>query len=209
MIRILIADDHRLVAEGLKLMLSNQENMQCTGLVENGRQVLSFLETNAVDVILMDIEMPLMDGLECAKAVKKRWPAIAILALSSYDKASFIEQMLRNGASGYLLKNTQQDELSEAIKTVYSGQKYLGKKAQRTLLDGMSAAAPASQIPVLTRREKEVLRLIAQEFTTAEIGDQLTISVNTVESHRRNLLSKFGVRNSVGLIKAAMKFELI
>ena len=206
-----IADDHQVLLDGLHTLLSNVNDLEVVGMGHHGQEVLHFLKDNPVDVILLDINMPVLNGIETCKMLQKDYPEVKVLALSMYEKASFIQQMLKNGAAGYILKNTGQDELIEAIKTVNRGEQYLSKVVSDTLMQSLIGKASAARqyIPEMTRREKEVLILIARELTTQEISDQLHISLNTVETHRKNLLSKFGVRNSVGLIKMALERGLL
>ncbi len=210
MIRLLIADDHQVLIEGLKMLLADNEEITVTQTVYNGRAVLETLKHHPIDVILLDINLPLMNGLDTCKAVKKIYPDVKVLALTMLNKGSFVQQMLKNGASGYLLKNVGYEELIEAIKTVHNGGTYINKETSKLLMDSlMNKSNHKDFIPRLTRREKQVLQLIAQEFTTSEIADQLHLSLSTIESHRRNLLTKMNVRNSVGLIKVAMQRGLL
>ncbi len=211
MIRVYIADDHQVLLDGLQTLLATVDDLTVVGVGQNGQEVLKFLKDHEVDVILLDINMPVLNGIETCKILHKDYPELKVLALSMYEKASFIQQMLKNGASGYILKNTGQDELVEAIRTVNGGGQYLSKVVSDTLMQSMmgKSALARQYIPEMTRREKEILTLIAKEYTTQEISDQLHISLNTVETHRKNLLSKFGVRNSVGLIKVALERGLL
>jgi DNA-binding NarL/FixJ family response regulator len=210
MIKVFIADDHQVLIEGLKLLLDEHPKIQITHTASNGQQVLDLLEDETCDVILMDINMPVISGLDACKIIKKKYPEIKVIALSTFNKGSFIQQMLKNGASGYLLKNTSREELIEAILKVHDGKIYLNSETNQLLIDNlMNKSNGNSFIPSLTRREKEVLKLIAEELTTNEIAEKLFISLNTVETHRRNLISKFNVRNSVGLVKAAMEKGLL
>jgi len=210
MIKVLIADDHQVLIEGLQLLLADHPNIQISYTANDGQQVLDILADHTCDVILMDINMPVMSGLEVCKVVKKKYPKIKVIALTTFNKGSFVQQMLKNGASGYLLKNTGREELIEAIISVHEGKTYLNSETNQLLLDNlMNKSNGSSFIPNLTRREKEVLKLIAEELTTNEIAERLFISLNTVETHRRNLISKFNVRNSVGLIRTAMERGLL
>lgn len=206
-----IADDHQVLLDGLYTLLAAADDLEVVGTGQNGQEVLQFLRDHPVDVVLLDINMPVLNGIETCKILHKDYPQVRVLALSMYEKASFIQQMLKNGASGYILKNTGQDELVEAIRTVHRGEQYLSKVVSDTLMQSMLGRPATSRqyIPEMTRREKEILLLIAKEFTTQEISEQLHISLNTVETHRKNLLSKFGVRNSVGLIKIALERGLL
>jgi DNA-binding NarL/FixJ family response regulator len=211
MIRVYIADDHQVLLDGLHTLLAAAADLEVVGTGQNGQEVLQFLRDHPVDVVLLDINMPVLNGIETCKILHKDYPQVRVLALSMYEKASFIQQMLKNGASGYILKNTGHDELVEAIRTVHRGEQYLSKVVSDTLMQSMLGRPATSRqyIPEMTRREKEILLLIAKEFTTQEISEQLHISLNTVETHRKNLLSKFGVRNSVGLIKIALERGLL
>jgi len=210
MIKLLIADDHQVLIEGLVELLNGFDHISVVETANNGQEVLDLLKEHHIDVILLDINMPIMNGLDACKKIKKKYPDTKVLALTTLDKGSFIQHMLKNGASGYLLKNTSQDELITAIETVYRGETYMNEQTNKILLNSLMNQKPnESFIPTLTRREKEVLELIAQEMTTTEISQSLNISLNTVETHRRNLIQKFNVRNSVGLIREAMIKGLI
>lgn len=205
MIKLLIADDHQVLIQGLKELLNGLDHITVSHTANNGQQVLDILQDNPVDVILLDINMPVMNGLDACKIIKQKYPETKVLALTTLDKGSFIQQMLKNGASGYLLKNTSQDELITAIETVYRGETFINEHTNKILLNSLMNQKPnQSFIPTLTRREKEVLHLIAKEMTTSEMAEELHISLNTVETHRRNLIQKFNVRNSVGLVREAM-----
>lgn len=205
MIRLLIADDHVVLLQGLKELLRYTDNISVEHTVTNGKEVLNILKKEEIDVVLMDINMTILNGLETCKLIHQKYPQVKVIALTTLDKGSFIQQMLNNGASGYLLKNTSQEELIEAIETVHAGGTYLNKETNDILLKSMmNKGVEKSFIPTLTRREKEVLALIVKELTTVEISKELHVSVNTVETHRRNLIQKFNVRNSVGLVKEAM-----
>lgn len=210
MINLLIADDHQVLIEGLETLLEGHEAIRIIQTVNSGQAALDFLKKEKVDVILLDINMPEMNGLEACKIIKRKYPQVKVLALTMLDKGSFVQQMLKNGASGYLLKNTNREELINAITTVHNGQTYINAETNKLLLDSlMNTDKKKDFIPAITRREKEVLQLIAQEHTTSEIAEQLFISLNTVETHRRNLIAKFNVRNSVGLVKAAIEKGLL
>lgn len=205
MIKLLIADDHQVLIEGLVELLNGFEHIEIVKTVNNGQQVLDALNDHNIDVILLDINMPILNGLDACKKIKQKYPDTKVLALTTLDKGSFIQQMLKNGASGYLLKNTSQDELITAIETVYRGETFINEQTNKILLNSLMNQKPNEAfIPTLTRREKEVLDLIAKEMTTNEISEALHISLNTVETHRRNLIQKFNVRNSVGLVREAM-----
>ncbi len=205
-IKVFIVDDHYMVIEGIQSLLSNDPDIEFSGHASTAISCLSYLDRNEPDVILLDISLPDMSGIELCMEIKKTHPAIFILGLSTFNQHSYIEKMLENGASGYLLKNATKKELSLAIKTVYDGKKYLSYDASMTLRD---LHAASSQGPVLTRREKEILKLISEGLTNPGIADKLFISVATVETHRKNLLAKFRVRNTASLIKTAAENKLL
>ncbi len=203
MINIIITDDHVMVTKGLKSMLETIDNFNIINIFHTGQVLLDTLETTKPDILLLDINLPDISGLDLCKTINKQYPEIKIIALTNYNEISFVKNMMRNGAKGYLLKNTSQDELVKAIQIVYNGENYLPSSIKDKLLEDSFGVKSNSFIPKLTRREKEVLEKIAEELTNQEIADTLFISIKTVESHRNNLLQKFEVRNTAGLIKEA------
>jgi DNA-binding NarL/FixJ family response regulator len=211
MIRILIADDHQLMIDGIKTTLAEIEDFEIVAEANNGFQVLEKLnEGLKVDVILMDINMPKQDGLACTKEVKKAFPDIKIIALSQYDEKRFVKRMVKNGASGYLLKDSGRDTLEKAIRTVHSGETYFSEKlSMRLISQELKTEDTKSLFPKLTDREQEILNLIGKEFSSQEIADKLFISFHTVESHRANLMYKAGVKNTAGLIRWAVENDLL
>jgi DNA-binding NarL/FixJ family response regulator len=212
MVRILIADDHQLVIDGLLLMLRESEDMQCVGQAANGHAVLALLETTPVDVLLLDINMPEMDGVECCRQVKERYPHIKVLTLSMMRELSLVKTMLKLGASGFLLKNAGKDEVLEAIRKVYEGKQAFSEEVLESLMNSFSnkpAKSTTSPFPTISRREKQILQLIVDEKTTSEIAGDLFISFGTVETHRRNLLLKLNARNTAGLVKSALEYDLL
>lgn len=210
MINILIADDHRVLVQGLTELLNGVDHISVTQTASNGQEALDLLNDHPIDVVILDINMPVLDGLEACKRITAKYTNTKVLALTTLDKGSFIQQMLKNGASGYLLKNTSQEELILAIETVHNGETFINAQTNKILLDSiMKQKSNEAFIPTITRREREVLDLIAKEMTTQEMSEALFISTNTVETHRRNLIQKFNVRNSVGLLKEAMRKGMI
>lgn len=208
--KIAITDDHVLVLKGIKAMLNDTPEVLVVGTYETAQQTLKNIGGDAPDILLLDINLPDIDGIELCKTLTKQYPNLKILALTNFEEISFVKKMLSHGASGYLLKNTQKGELIEALKTVLKGEQYLQKKIERKLMNHALGQQRSKEfIPKLTRREQEVLEAISEELTTNEISDKLFISVKTVETHRMNLMSKLGARNSVGLIKTALKKGLI
>jgi DNA-binding NarL/FixJ family response regulator len=211
MINILIADDHQLLIDGIKSTLAGIEDITVAAEVYNGFQVLEQLDSGLkVDVILMDINMPKLDGLACTKMVHKKFPEIRIIALSQYDEKRFVKQMIKNGAFGYLLKDAGKDTLVKAIRTVHGGEPYFCERLSLRLINmEMKMEDTKSLFPNLTEREVEILRLIGKEFSSQEIAEKLFISFHTVESHRANLMSKAGVKNTAGLIRWATENDFL
>jgi len=203
MINVVILDDHLMVLEGLQTMLDNQQSINVTRTFSRGRDLIKFLETETPNIILLDINLPDSNGIDLCKTITNLYPQINIIGLSNFNDTSFIKNMIRNGAKGYLLKNTTKEELIKAIRAVNHGKTYLPTKLKDKLLSESFGVQSSTFIPKLTRRENEILTCIAEEFTNSEIAEKLFISTKTVESHRKNLLQKFGVRNTAGLIKEA------
>ena len=207
MINILIADDHQMFIDGLKAMLEDVPGILVVGEAMNGRQAINFCETQAVDIVIMDISMPVMDGIEATKRLLKSHQNIKILGLSMFDDRNYISDMLKAGAKGYILKNTGKSDLLDALHTLQSGETYLGKEVQQTLLNSfMKTQTPTEK---LSKREIEVLECIATGQTTQEIADHLFISKNTVETHRKNLLFKLQAKNTAELVNNAYKRRVI
>lgn len=193
-----------MIVEGIRSLLQNDDTIEWVGHAMNAASCLAFLQKQKPDVILMDINLPDKSGIELCKEVKSLYPKIQIIGLSSFNQQSFIQKMLENGASGYLLKNATREEIVEAIVAVVGGEKYLSMEAASTV-----RSKEESKIPVLTRREKEVLSLIAEGLTNHDIGEKLFISTTTVDTHRKNLLSKFEAKNTATLIRLAAHYEFI
>ncbi len=203
-IKVFIVDDHYMVIEGIRSLLQNEEGIEWSGHATNAASCLAFLQQQLPDVILMDINLPDKNGIDLCKEVKEKYPSVFILGLSTFNQQSFIQKMMNNGASGYVLKNATQEELMEAIETVSKGKTYLSDEVASSLRKEV-----VSEIPVITRREKEVLLLIADGLTNAEIAKQLFLSTTTVDTHRKNLLAKFDVKNTASLIKKAAQLQLL
>lgn len=203
-IKIFITDDHYMIVEGIRSLLQYEKDIEWMGHAMNAASCLAFLQHQQPDVILMDINLPDKSGIDLCKEVKTKCPDIQIVGLSSFNQQSFIQKMMDNGASGYVLKNANREELLEAIETVMKGQKFLSQEAVSTILKNED-----SKIPVITRREKEVLLLIAEGLTNHEIGDKLFISTTTVDTHRKNLMAKFEVKNTASLIRMAAQYKFI
>lgn len=202
-IRVFIVDDHYLVIEGLRSLLAGEADIECCGHAMNGASCLAFLQKNKPDLILLDINLPDSSGIELCQEITQKHPEIGILGLSSHDQYSFIKKMMESGAKGYVLKNVGETELKQAIRAVAIGNTWVSAEAARVL------RSPQNQQPIITRREKEVLELIAQGLTNGEIAEKLFVSVTTVDSHRKNLLLKLGANNTASLISQAYFHGLI
>jgi DNA-binding NarL/FixJ family response regulator len=212
MIHILIADDHRLVIDGLLLMLEEADDIRCVGEAANGREALALLAEKPVHVLLLDLNMPEMDGVECCRLVREKFPEVKILVLSMMREISLVKALLKQGASGFLLKNAGKEEVLDAIRKVADGKQAFSEEVLDGLMHSFSSrsAKPApGSFPAISRREKQILALIMEEKTTAEIAEALFISFGTVETHRRNLLLKLNARNTVGLVKTAIAYDLL
>ncbi len=207
MITISIADDHQLFRQGITSLLGTIANVQVMHETETGTELMERLRKEVCDIILLDINMPELDGIECAKLIKKDFPSIKILILSMHADHETIENAVKAGIDGYLPKNTGKDELDHAIQTVQRGEKYFNAEITATIMNGLVSNKIIQPVR-LTPREKEVLQLICEEYTTQDIADQLFISFNTVETHRKNLLHKTGSKNSLGLFKFALDNKL-
>ena len=206
MIKVAMADDHLIVLSGLEKMLSGFPEIEITGTYTNGDLLLAALVESQPDVLLLDIQMPGKSGIELAGMINKKYPAINIIALTNVDVLVQVKKMLRQGTLGYLMKDVGPDILLAAITTVQTGEQYIDERLKKQLLSNFSAA-PTDKL--ITRREKEILQLITEEYTNPEIAAKLHISPHTVENHRNHLLQKLGAKNTAGLVKAAIEQGLI
>ncbi|PJJ08616.1 LuxR family two component transcriptional regulator [Flavobacterium sp. 1] len=209
-IKIIIADDHTMFLQGIVSLLENEENITILGKAENGKAVFKIIENSIPDIILLDISMPEMDGIEVTKIIKQKFPSIKILIVSTHSNIQMIAKLIRMGVDGYLLKNAEKQELLHAIETIQNGATYFCKEVTEKNDDNNSKIKSETlQITELSNREKEILILIAQEFTGNEIAEKTFISLNTVNTHRRNLISKLNVKNTAGLVKYAIEYGLL
>jgi DNA-binding NarL/FixJ family response regulator len=202
--KVFIVDDHFMVIEGIRSLIQNDPNIEWMGHATHAASCLSFLQHQLPDVILMDISMPDMSGIDLCGVIKQQYPSVFIIGLSTFNQQSFIQKMMDNGASGYLLKNATKDELLEGIQAVVKGKLYYSMEAAQSLRSNSD-----SKVPIITRRQKEMLELIAEGMTNNEIAEKLFISVATVDTHRKNLLARFEVKNTASLIKMAIQMKLI
>lgn len=207
MIHIAIADDHQMFIDGIKSLLKGNKNIHIATEANNGETLLQQMANTPVNLILMDVNMPVMDGIEATKQVKQKYPDTRVIMLTMFSSKDYIEKLLRAGANGYILKNTGKEELTTAIERVMQGESYFSKEVTERIMEGLQGkkAENNPHMVELTEREKDVLRLIAQELTSHEIADKLFISFHTVETHRKNLISKLQVKNIAGLVKYAVQ----
>ncbi|MCB0533140.1 MAG: response regulator transcription factor [Lewinellaceae bacterium] len=212
MIRIFIADDHVMFAEGLESMLADEPDFEICGRARNAADTLAQVPEILPDVLLLDINLPDQSGLDVCKKLRADCPDVKILALSMHNDESFISAMLSLGAQGYVLKNTGKTELCTAIRALAAGKTYFTQEVTDTMMKSLMRerkAGVAKEPPKISRREKEVLKLIMDERTTQEIAAQLFLSEKTVESHRAALLAKMGARNTAGLVKTALQWKIL
>lgn len=208
--KIAITDDHKMVLEGIVAMLSNMPEINIVGTYANASETLELIGKDTPDVLLLDINLPDINGIDLSKQLLKKYPYLKIIALTNFEDISFVKRMLKNGIHGYLLKNTDKLELLTAITTALSGELFLQKDIHKRLLNQTSNKTSDNGLkPNLTRREHDVLVAISEELTTQEISEKLFISPKTVETHRMNIMSKLGAKNSVGIIKIAIEKELL
>lgn len=212
-INLAIADDHPMVISGLISLLSPFRHIHVTGAYPNGAALMEGLMHNRPEVLILDIVLPDQSGKELVPIIKQQYPDIRILILTSLDAPAMVTSMMRRGCTGYLLKGAGPQLLAHAIETVHRNQEYIDASLQEQMLQNvMKYKSDLRQqiiVPELTQREKEIITLIAQEFTTKEISDKLFISYRTAENHRYNLIQKLDVKNTAGLVKAAIQMGLI
>ena len=204
-IKVYIVDDHQLVIEGLKSLLIDEQNIDIVGSATNAEQCLEYFNSHSVDVILMDISLPDKSGIDLCRIISEKNENIKIIALSTFTEGTYVIKMMENGASGYLHKNASKLEIIKAIKTVFQGDNYLTPEAEKALKYETDLQ---NKLPKLTKREKEVLLLISNGLTNNLISEKLFISIDTVDSHRKNLYSKMNVNNTAMLIKFATENKL-
>ncbi|MFI5221829.1 MAG: response regulator [Bacteroidia bacterium] len=208
-IQIIIADDHTIFAEGLKTLLKTEKGMEVSAVVNNGKELINELQKNSYDLILLDINMPGMDGMEAATIIRKDFPNPNILVLSMYDRNDILRKMTAKGVNGYILKNSDPQELIKAIKITSGGGKYFYKNPEDDAEKKTSRSKFDDTFNTnLSTREKEILKQIAQGKTSNQIADQLFISVFTVDTHRKNIASKLDIHNTADLVKYAIQLGL-
>jgi DNA-binding NarL/FixJ family response regulator len=206
--RVLLADDHKIIRDGLRSLLEKEKDMVVAGEAENGRQALQLTRKLNPDVIILDISMPDLNGIDAAKQILGEQPSVKIVALSMHSEKQYVEGMIKAGVSGYLLKDTAFEELVKAVRLVCAGKKYLSPDITDIVLrDYLSPpdVKDIEQAPDLTLREREVLQLLAEGRATKEIAERLNISIKTVESHRKNIMSKLNLHTVAELTKYAVR----
>ncbi len=210
-IKVLLVDDHQIIVDGLKSLLKSTEGIVVTAAANNGLEALRILEILEIDVVLMDIDMPVMNGIDTLKEINKRGAKVKVIILSMHQEAGMIKSLMTIGAHGYLLKSCAQDELINAIRKVAGGQQFFSPEVTLSLLNPSQNDQQANNqlAELLTDRETEILKLIAEGFSNKEIGSKLFISHRTVDTHRTNIMKKLDVNNIAGLISYAIKNGIV
>jgi DNA-binding NarL/FixJ family response regulator len=220
-ISLLVVDDHPLVIEGVRSLLSGQGEVQLVGQAQSLSEARAFLEKHASDIQVVLLDIRLQDGLgiDLAREIRQKYPHIQVIALTMYDSEAYLEAIIKAGARGYLLKNTSRDELVKAIKAVLEGRYYFSEGIHDTIgqrLSSAKAVTPAAPVSAdtsksirLTKRERQILELVAKELNNVQIAAQLNLSPRTVHTHRRAIMQKLGVRNTAGLIRQAIELGLL
>ncbi len=200
--KILIADDHQLFNDGIKSLIINEFNIEIIGQVYDGNAVTAFVKKHLPDIILLDINMPLMNGIEVAEILLESYPNLKIIALTMYAEPKYIKEFQRIGVQGYLLKNASKDELLKTIESVFLGNKMYNNKL---IINNLHSEDSFVKLHNLTKREVEVIKFLKEGMTSQAIADKLFLSVFTVDTHRKNILFKLNLKNTADLIKYAME----
>jgi DNA-binding NarL/FixJ family response regulator len=206
-VKIILADDHQILTDSLRELLRTVPNFEVIGTTANGKQLLEAVKHKTPDIIILDVDMPEMGGVEASKHLKRDFPFIKILVLTMYDSIEFVIKLWENGVDGYLLKNTPGEELIEGIKNVAAGRLFFPDEILK-IIRSRKENPVENSTPKLSDREKEIVCLIVQEYTSREIAAKLFIQLNTVETHRKIIFDKLGVKNVVGLVKYALNKKL-
>lgn len=204
-IKIMIVDDHPMVQEGLRAMMNQIKFVDLTGIANNAFEALEKIKKNPPELVLTDINMPEINGIELTVKIKKEFPDIKIIGMSTFNERNYITQMIASGADGFLVKNASEEEIKKAILSVSEGKMYLSVDVNLST----NEKTELKKIPIITSREREVLELIAEGLTNQQIAEKIFISPYTVDSHRKSLLTKLNAHNTANLIKQAVKFNLI
>jgi DNA-binding NarL/FixJ family response regulator len=204
MIKILIADDHGVVAEGLKHLVEAQADMEVVAIVGDGREAVRAARDAQPDVVLMDLSMPELNGADATRAILERDPKCRVIVLSMYAEREYVRRALKAGAMGYVVKRSAAREVIDAIRAVHAGRRYLSPRVADVVIDDYSGDANDDLLAKLSAREREVLQLLAEGRTGAEIAQRLSLSQKTVETYRARLIEKLGIRDVAGLVKFAI-----
>lgn len=207
-IRVIIVDDHKMIRDGIKLMLKNNPEIKVVNEFDNGLDVIKYIDKNptSVDVILMDISMPKLDGIAATRDIKSNHAGINVLAITMHIEKSYIMDMMKAGASGYVLKESGASDLVEAIKTIAAGKQFFSSEVSSVIVKSIIEEEPKKHVrDIISDREKEVILLVAQGLSNNKIGEKMCLSPRTVESHRRNILQKLDIKNTAELIAYANK----
>ncbi len=207
MIQVYITDDHPIVQEGIKNLLATRDEIALKGVFQNGKDTIDALAGEEPDVLLLDINLPDISGIELSKQIRDTYPELKIIVLSVHNEKAVISSVLQNGVNGYVLKNSIGDEIIQAIHKVIDGELYMCRQT-RDIYESQDNNGP-DFIPKITRREKEILQLVTEGLTSSQIAEKLFISPYTVETHRKNLMEKFDVSNMTAIIKYATEFKLL
>jgi DNA-binding NarL/FixJ family response regulator len=208
-IRILIADDHGVVAEGLKHLVEAQTDMEVVALVADGREAVQHARDTQPDVVLMDLSMPELNGAEATRAILERDPKCRVIVLSMYSQREYVRRALKAGAAGYVVKRSAAKEVVEAIRAVHAGQRYLSPRVADVVLEDYTDERQDDPLARLSAREREVLQLLAEGRTGAQIAERLSLSQKTVETYRARLVEKLGIRDLAGLVRFAIQRGLV
>jgi len=212
MINLVLADDHHLIIDGITRLLEDEVDINIVATCSNGKDVLDILPKINVDVLLLDLDMPIMNGLQCAETVKQTYPEVKIAILTMHQEKALIQKFIEFGVNGYFLKTIQKDELLYAIKTIAGGGDYFPSDVTKALLQKQTITADVSQSPLLnelTKREIEIIRLVAQGFSNNDIGKKLFISPRTADTHRTNIMRKLDLHNVAEIVRFAFQNKLI
>ena len=207
--QILLVDDHQIVIDGIRALLSTEKNVEIKGEAHHGVEALDMLEVLKIDLVLMDLDMPVMGGLEATKLIRQKYPDVKIIVLTMHDEKAMVQAMIDAGADGYLLKNSPKEELMKALAAVSAGDSYFPAEVKSILLQADFDQVRTGKLAELTDRELEILKCIAEGHSNKEIGEQLFISHRTVDTHRTNLMQKLDVHNIAGLVRIAITSGLV
>lgn len=203
--RILLVDDHQLVLDGLSALLQGIEGFEVVGTALNGQEAVHLVDALSIDVLLMDVDMPVMDGIEATQQIRKKHTSLKIISLTQHNERGMVKRLLDCGANGYLLKNSSREQLVSAIKAVLDGKQALSEEVEERLSGSQTETSTAGIEVELTEREIEILTLIAEGLSSKQIGEKLFISPRTVDTHRTNMMNKLDIHNIAGLIRFALK----